>query len=173
MLILPPPSTKRMVSECTRTRSVATYSLGVSLSMCQSRVISVRRSELWISLALSFSGVMIGVGSTSDVDAISSASAGSTRSRRNKRVFMSLRPVLFDVCGEIGQRREDAPVVFVVGAQLEAVSLGDLQRELQGIDGIEAQSGSEQRSGGVDVLGFDRFEIEGGDDHRCDVAFEW
>src|SRR3954464_8920953 len=51
----------------------------------------------------------------------------------------SLDPVLLDVRREVAQGREDAAIVVVVGAQLEAVTLGDLQRQLQGVDGIQAQ----------------------------------
>jgi hypothetical protein len=44
-----------------------------------------------------------------------------------------------DVLGETGQRREDAHVVLVVGAQLEAVALRDDERDLEDVDRVEAE----------------------------------
>ena len=52
--------------------------------------------------------------------------SGCMRNFAQPRI-MSLHPVLLDVHREVGQRGEDAAVVLVVGAQLEAISLGDFQ----------------------------------------------
>ena len=57
--------------------------------------------------------------------------------------------MLFDVRGEIGQRGEDAAIVLVVGTQLEAITLRDLQRELERVDGVEAEPRAEQRLRGI------------------------
>src|SRR6188768_2106034 len=84
----------------------------------------------------------------------------------------SLDPVLLDVRREIAQGREDPAVVLVVGAQLEAVALGYLQRQFQGVDGIETQPGAEQWRGGIDLFGLDRLQVQRGDDHRGDVALQ-
>ena len=75
-----------------------------------------------------------------------------------------------DVSGERAQRAEDALVVLVVGAELEAVALGDLQRQLQGVDGIQAESGLEQRGLRLDVRRRDAFEIERGHDEFGKLA---
>src|SRR3954464_9501143 len=68
----------------------------------------------------------------------------------------SLDPVLLDVRREVAQRREDATVVLVVEAQLKAMPLGYLEGQLERVDGVEPQSGAEQRGRGIDLLGLDR-----------------
>src|SRR5918998_4597545 len=75
----------------------------------------------------------------------------------------SPRPVLLDVRGEVAERREDAVVPLVVGAQLDAVGLRDGQRDLEGVDGVEAEPLVEERRLGLDGLGR-HLEREGGDD---------
>src|SRR6185503_21112155 len=84
----------------------------------------------------------------------------------------SFHAMLFDVRGEIGQRGEDAAIVLVVGTQLEAITLRDLQRELERVDGVEAESRAEQRLRGIYLLGRDRLQVERRDDHRSDVALQ-
>jgi len=75
-----------------------------------------------------------------------------------------------DVSGERAQRAEDAQIVLVVRAQLEAVALGDLQREFQGIDGIQGQARLEQRRLRIDIIRRHAFEIEGGNDEFSELA---
>ena len=50
-----------------------------------------------------------------------------------------------DVLGEARQRPEDAHVVLVVGAQLEAVALRDDQRDLEDVDRVEAEAFAVER----------------------------
>jgi len=69
--------------------------------------------------------------------------------------------VLCDVGGEIAQRREDAPVIRVVGAQRKAVALRDHQRQFQQIDRIQSQPlVAEQRRCRIDAL---RRQLQVGD----------
>ena len=72
---------------------------------------------------------------------------------------------------EGAQRREDADVVLVVRTQLEAVALGDDQRQFEDVDRIEAEAFAEQRRVGVDVAGGD-VEIERADDQFGDFGQE-
>ena len=58
-----------------------------------------------------------------------------------------------DVLGEARQRREDAHVVLVVGAQLEAVALRDDERDLEDVDRVEAEAFAVERRLGVDRSG--------------------
>ena len=81
-----------------------------------------------------------------------------------------LDAVTLDVSGERAQRAEDAHVVLVVRAQLEAVALGDLQRQLQRVDRIQTQAGLEQRRLRIDVRRRDAFEIQCGDDEFGKLA---
>ena len=63
--------------------------------------------------------------------------------------------MLPDVRGERAQAAEDAAVVFVVGAQLEAIALGDRQGQFERVDGIQAQARAEQRLFRIDACGSD------------------
>ena len=78
--------------------------------------------------------------------------------------------MLFDMRRQRAQRAENPHVVFVVGTQLKAVALGNLQRQLQRVDGIQPQSGLEQRRLGIDVRGRDAFQIERGDNEFGELA---
>lgn len=75
-----------------------------------------------------------------------------------------------DVCSQRTQRSENTDVVLVVRPQLETVALGDLQREFQGIDGIQGQARLEQRRLRIDVIRRHAFEIEGGNDEFSELA---
>jgi len=75
-----------------------------------------------------------------------------------------------DVGSEGAQRAEDAQIVLVVRAQLEAVAFGNLERQLQRVDRIQAEAGLEQRSLRLDVRGRDAFEIERGHDEFGKLA---
>src|SRR5687768_12361610 len=81
------------------------------------------------------------------------------------------RAVLLNVLRQRAQRREDATILFVVGAELKPIALGDLQRELEGIDGVEAETGAEQRRLRIDVGRRDTFEIDRGDDELSELGF--
>ena len=73
--------------------------------------------------------------------------------------------------GEARQRLEDAHVVLVVGAHLEAVALRDDERDLEDVDRIEAEAFAVERR-----LGIDRFrgdvEVQGLDQQRGDLALQ-
>jgi hypothetical protein len=58
-----------------------------------------------------------------------------------------------DVLRETRQRAEDAHVVFVVGAELEAVALRDDERDLEDVDRVEAQALAVERRLGIDRVG--------------------
>src|SRR5690606_7150578 len=77
----------------------------------------------------------------------------------------------FDVRRERPQRGEDAPVLLVVRAQLEAVALADRQRELERVDRVQAKAGVEQRRLGVDGGGIDVVEVQGLDQEFGEFAF--
>ena len=47
--------------------------------------------------------------------------------------------------GEAAQALEDVVVVLVVGAQLEAIALRDLQRHLEDVDRVQSEPLAEQR----------------------------
>jgi hypothetical protein len=58
-----------------------------------------------------------------------------------------------DVLGEARQRFEDAHVVLVVGAHLEAVALRDDERDLEDVDRVEAEALAVERRLGSIVSG--------------------
>src|SRR6187551_993190 len=76
-----------------------------------------------------------------------------------------------DVLGEARQRFEDAHVVLVVGAHLEAVSLRDDERDLEDVDRVEAEALAVQRRLGIDRFGGD-VEVQGLDQERGDLALQ-
>ena len=76
-----------------------------------------------------------------------------------------------DVVGQARQRVEDAHVVLVVGAQLEAVALRDDERDLEDVDRIEAEAFAVERRLGVDRFRGD-VEVEGFDQQRGDLALQ-
>ncbi len=62
-------------------------------------------------------------------------------------------------------------VALVVGPQLESVTPGDGERQLQRINGVEAQSFTEQAIFRRDVAGCD-FELQRGHDQRGDFPLK-
>jgi demethylmenaquinone methyltransferase / 2-methoxy-6-polyprenyl-1,4-benzoquinol methylase len=60
-----------------------------------------------------------------------------------------------DVIDQARERREDTDVVCIVGAQLEAVSLGNDERDFEDVDRIETEPFAVQRRLRVDRLGRD------------------
>jgi hypothetical protein len=63
------------------------------------------------------------------------------------------------VLGEARQRPEDAHVVLVVGAELEAVALRDDERDLEDVDRVEAEAFAVEGRLGIDRVGRD-LEVE-------------
>ena len=80
-------------------------------------------------------------------------------------------PVLRDVGGQRAQREEDLLVVLVVGAQLEAITLRHLQRQLEDVDRVEAQALAVQRRRRVD-LRRRQLQVERLHDHAGQFALE-
>ena len=78
--------------------------------------------------------------------------------------------IFLDVIRQGTERGKNAPVLFVIGAQLEAIALGDLQREFECVDGIEAEPGAEQGRFRVDVRRSNAFEIHGLNDEFGELA---
>src|SRR5216684_784409 len=72
-------------------------------------------------------------------------------------------PMLLDMLAQAAQRSEDLAVEIVVGAQLDAVGLGDRQGDLQNVDRIQPHAFSVQRGARVDFRGL-HLQIERGDD---------
>src|SRR5215813_6171035 len=68
------------------------------------------------------------------------------------------------------QGTEDADVVLVVRAELKAVALGDFERHFERVDGVEPESGLEERRFGIDVLRSDAFQVERLDDEFGELA---
>jgi len=58
------------------------------------------------------------------------------------------------------QRTKDLLILLAIGPKMNAVLLGDDQRHLQNIDGIQPQSFAVQRGVGIDILRQD-LEIQG------------
>ena len=73
--------------------------------------------------------------------------------------------------GEARQRLEDAHVVLVVGAQLEAIALRDDERDLEDVDRVEAEAFAVERRLGIDRLGSD-VEVQRLDQKRGDFALQ-
>lgn len=78
--------------------------------------------------------------------------------------------MLLNVVGQGAQRREDATILFIVGAQLKAIALGDFQRDFQRIDGVEAEAGAEQRRFRVNLFRAYPLEIDGRDDELGELT---
>ena len=76
-----------------------------------------------------------------------------------------------DVLGEACQRPEDAHVVFVVGAELEAVALRDDERHFEDVDRVEAEAFAVERRFGIDRVGRG-LEVERFDQNRRDLALQ-
>src|SRR5918995_6186771 len=87
-----------------------------------------------------------------------------------KMLIMTDRAILLNVVRQRTQRGEDPPVLAIVRAQLKAVASGNLESELQCVDGIQAEATPEERCLGVDILGRNGFEIDGGDDQLGELA---
>src|SRR6187399_488786 len=76
-----------------------------------------------------------------------------------------------DVLGEARQRFEDAHVVLVVGAHLEAIALRDDERDLEDVDRVEAEALAVERRLRVDRFGSD-VQIQRFDEERGDLALQ-
>src|SRR5690242_3540199 len=76
----------------------------------------------------------------------------------------SARAMLLDVVRQRAQAGENAAVVRIVRAQLEPVSLGHGQRDLQRVDGIEPQLAAKERRIRIDLFGGDGLQVEALDD---------
>jgi hypothetical protein len=64
------------------------------------------------------------------------------------------------------------PAVFLVfGAYLDAVALGDLERDLERVDRVEAKALAEQRGIGIDLFRRHVFEVQGRNDQFGKLAF--
>src|SRR5487761_2193071 len=84
---------------------------------------------------------------------------------------MSTLPAFADVLGETGEGREDADVVLIVGAQLEAVALRNNQRHLENVDRIEAEAFAVQRRLRIDRFGSD-LQVEGLNEERGNLTLQ-
>src|SRR6185503_16112616 len=71
--------------------------------------------------------------------------------------------------GQAGQRAEHAPVHFVA-RDADSVLLLEGDHELEGVDGIEAEPGSEQGLVVGDPLRREAVEVEGRDDQLLEVG---
>ena len=69
--------------------------------------------------------------------------------------------MLLDVIGQCPKRGKDPAVLFIIRAELKAVPLGNLQCDLQRVDGVESQAGAEQRGLRIDGVRCDALEIHG------------
>ena len=78
--------------------------------------------------------------------------------------------MLCHVGRERAQRGEDLLVIGIARAQLEAVFLGDQQRNFEDIDGIEPESFALQRCVGGQGIELNVFEIQFAD-HECGELF--
>src|SRR5262249_20467400 len=67
---------------------------------------------------------------------------------------------------------EPAAILAGVRAALDAVALLDGHRQVERIDGIEAESLGEERRGGVDVGGRDVLQHQGLDDEALELQFQ-
>src|SRR5437868_3292060 len=74
-----------------------------------------------------------------------------------------MRPLFLQMSIEATQRAEDLAVVFVVGAYLHTIRLGDHERHFENVDRVEAESVTIQRRRRIDFLSR-HVEVESGDD---------
>src|SRR6185503_10207032 len=72
-------------------------------------------------------------------------------------------PVRLDMLAQTAQRTENPGVVLVVGPQLDAVRLGDCERDLQHVDRIKAEAVAVQGRRRVEFTGLD-IQLECRDD---------
>jgi len=84
-------------------------------------------------------------------------------------LFLAMR---CNVRGEVSQRREDAVVVRIVGAQRAPVFLRDHERDFQQIDRVEPEPFPEQRRVRIDRLGRN-VEVDRCDDQSRQLELEW
>src|SRR5882757_3322316 len=80
-----------------------------------------------------------------------------------------LGPVCCDVVRQVSQGAEDLLVLFAVGAELNAILLGDDQRDLENVYGIQAKTLSIQRRLRIDV-GRGHIDVQGGDNQLGNLA---
>lgn len=81
--------------------------------------------------------------------------------------------MLFDVCRQFTQVRENTFVVGMIRAQLQPVAFRDGQRQFQRIDGIQSQPAPEQRRLRIDVVGRMAFQVQAVDDDLSQFVFGW
>src|SRR5262249_7337551 len=82
---------------------------------------------------------------------------------RARRACASFGAAPLDMLAEAAERAEDLDIVVVIRAQLKTVSLRHGQRDLQNIDGIEAQAVAVERRVRTDIVS-GQIKIEGADD---------
>src|ERR1700683_455978 len=95
----------------------------------------------------------------------------SSRSARRPAAWRSLHPLRCDILCEVAQRTKNLAILLAIGAQLDAILLGDDQRHLEDVDGIQPQTLAVQRRIGTDIARI-YFKIERLDNEACNFALE-
>src|SRR3984885_227016 len=99
------------------------------------------------------------------------AAALSSRSARRPAALGSLHPLCCDIFRQVAQRTKNFTIFLAVGAQLDAIFLGDDQRDLQDVNGIQPQTLAIERCIGADIARI-HFKIERLDNEASNLTLE-